>query len=398
MDYGTLFFANIASMTVFTVCMILLAYYNRNLVGMSWFAGSIAMVLAKLILQGLEGKISVVSGMVANELYLVAILMQMMGLYWFVVRKPMQKSRWFWFALGAILVIYSAMFLARIRYGGNIINIPFVIVCGMSAWILLKHGRGPFTVVSRVTAVVVGAEMLVAAYRAMLTNLLYIRPWATVYAQTDPRWEYSLACMFFLTTFMVMCELWFLVTELQCELAEQARTDALTGALNRRALEEAALREASRSIRHGNALCMIVLDIDEFKQINDARGHAAGDAVLRALVVQAKTMLRLQDLIARTGGEEFTILLPDTSVSAGIEAAERVRKAIEALEVPFETGPIKFTVSLGVAQFSSTLGDWESMMRRADLAMYEAKELGRNKVAAQLVEASVIRTGQRGMA
>jgi len=385
MDYRTLFFSNIASMTVFTVCIILLAWYNRNLAGMGWFAASTAAVLSKLVLQGLEGKIPVISGMIANELYLVAIVMQMLGLYWFVVRKPL-RNRWFWGSLALVLVVYSIMFFFRIGYGGNVMNIPFVLVCGASAWILIKHGRGPFAAVSRVTAAIVAAEMLVAGYRAVLTNMLYVRPWETVNAQTDPRWTYSLACMFFLSTFMVMCELWFLVTELQRELAEQARTDALTGALNRRALEEAALREASRSIRHGNVLCMIVLDVDEFKLINDTRGHGAGDAVLRALVAQAKSILRLQDLIARTGGEEFTILLPDTTVSAGVEAAERLRQAIEKLEVPYETLPIKFTVSLGVAQFNAAQGDWEVMMRRADLAMYEAKELGRNKVAAQRTE------------
>jgi diguanylate cyclase (GGDEF)-like protein len=369
-------------MTVFTVCIILLAWYNRNLKGMIWFAASTAAVLTKLVLQGLEGRISVVSGMIANELYLVAIVMQMLGLYWFVVRKPL-RNRWFWGALVLVLVVYTIMYFGRIGYGGNVMNIPFVLVCGASAWILLKHGRGPFAAVSRVTAAIVFCEMLVAGYRAVLTNMLYVRPWETVNAESDPRWNYSLASMFFLSTFMVMCELWFLVTELQRELAEQARTDALTGALNRRALEEAALREASRSIRHGNVLCMIVMDIDEFKQINDTHGHAGGDAVLRALVTKAKTMLRVQDLIARTGGEEFTILLPETTVASGIEAAERIRKAVESLEVPYETGTIKFTVSLGVAQFNLAQGDWESMMRRADLAMYEAKELGRNKVSAQ---------------
>lgn len=382
MDYSTLFFSNIASMTVFTVCIILLAWYNPKLIGLRWFAGSTATVWIKLVLQGLEGKIPVISSMIANELYLAAIVMQMLGLYWFVVRKPL-RNRWFWGAFVLVLVIYSIMFLGRIKYGGNVMNIPFVLVCGASAWILLKHGRGPFAAVSRVTAVILTCEMLVAGYRAVLTNMVYVRPWETINAESDPRWNYSLAAMFFLSIFMVMCELWFLVTELQRELAEQARTDALTGALNRRALEEAALREASRSIRHGNVLCMIVLDVDEFKQINDTRGHGAGDAVLRALVTQAKSMLRLQDLIARTGGEEFTILLPDTNVTAGTEAAERLRKAIEALEVPYETGPIQFTVSLGVAQFNAAQGDWEVMMRRADLAMYEAKDHGRNKVSAQ---------------
>jgi diguanylate cyclase (GGDEF)-like protein len=145
-------------------------------------------------------------------------------------------------------------------------------------------------------------------------------------------------------------------------------------------MEETALRETARSIRHGHGLCMIVLDVDNFKQLNDSRGHAAGDRALQALVTRVQPMLRGHDLLARTGGEEFTILLPDTPAAQGIIAAERVRQAIEALEVPFEDGPIRFTVSAGVSQFDPAQGGWENMMRRADTAMYEAKEHGRNAV------------------
>jgi diguanylate cyclase (GGDEF)-like protein len=228
--------------------------------------------------------------------------------------------------------------------------------------------------------------MCVAAYRAALTNLRYIRPWETVHAQSDPRWLYSLAGMAFLATCMVMCDLWFLVTELNRELAEQARTDSLTGTLNRRAMEEAALREMARSTRYGYHLCMIMIDIDNFKHLNDTRGHAAGDCALQAFTRQIQTMLRRQDLLARTGGDEFTILLPDTQAAAGITAAERVREAIEALEVPYESGPIKFTVSAGVAQLNPAQGGWEGMMKRADEAMYEAKRHGRNSVATRLEE------------
>ena len=222
------------------------------------------------------------------------------------------------------------------------------------------------------------------AYRAWLTNMRYIRPWETVHAQSDPRWLYSLAAAAFLATCMVMCYLWYLVTELGRVLAEQARTDSLTGALNRRAMEEAAHRETARSLRYGYGLCMIVLDVDNFKHLNDARGHAAGDCALQALVTEIQSMLRENDLLARTGGEEFTILLPDTPPHAGLVAAERVRHAIESLEVPFEGQPIRITVSAGVAQFDPSQGGWEAMMRRADSAMYEAKEHGRNSVRAIL--------------
>jgi len=389
MDYGTFFLTNITTVTVFTVCVGLIALYNRRVTGMSWFAGGLIVGLAKLILQGLEGKLSpVFSNMPANELYFISFLMQLMGLHWFVVRQPLRRS-WPWITLVFVLVVYTAMFLLRIPYSGNFINVPFIAVCGVSVWILLRHGSGPFTTVSRVSAAILCGEMSVAAYRAGLTNLRYMRPWETKLAENDPRWLYSLAGMAILATSMVMCYLWFLVTELGRELTEQARTDPLTGALNRRALEEAVLRETARSLRHGHPLCMIMFDIDNLKRLNDTRGHAAGDCMLRTLARQVKTMIRVHDVFARTGGDEFIILLPDTPASTGLVAAERVRQALETLEIPFETGPIKLTISAGVAQFDQAHGGLEGMMQRADAATYKAKAHGRNFVAEQLPEAAV---------
>jgi len=124
--------------------------------------GGLIVGLAKLILQGLEGRVPpVLSSMSANELYLVSFTMQLMGLRWFVVRRPM-RSRWPLIAIGFVLAVYTALYLLRIPYIGNVINIPFVGLCGASAWILLKYGKGPFAAVSRVSAVVLLAEMSVA--------------------------------------------------------------------------------------------------------------------------------------------------------------------------------------------------------------------------------------------
>ena len=251
---------------------------------------------------------------------------------------------------------------------------------------LLKNGRGIFAGASHVAAAILIADFFVAAYRAYLTDVSYARPWETINAHNDPRWLYSLTAMAFLATFMVMCDIWFLVTELDRQLAEQARTDPLTGALNRRALEEAALRESARSMRHGAPLCMIMLDIDHFKRLNDQYGHAAGDRVLQELVVQVRGALRVQDLLARSGGEEFVVLMPDTSAQDGLVVAERVRKLIEKLEVPFAGKTIHFTVCAGLAQLQHGRSGWEEMMRRADLAMYKAKERGRNLVEAEAPE------------
>lgn len=379
MDYGTFFFTNIAIVAVFMLSMGGLACYNRRITGLSWFAAALLIGWAKLVLQGLEGKMpSRFTDLPANELYLLSFMMQWMGLRWFVVRKPL-RNLWPWFLIGAAMAIYIFLFLGKVPYAGNVLNIPFVLVCLASGWMMLKYARAPFLGVSRVTAVVLFGQGAVAAYRALLTDLHYAVPSATVNAQADPRWLYSLAAAAFLAGCMVMCQLWLLVTELQRELAVQARTDPLTGALNRRAMEEAAFRETARSIRHGFPLCIVMIDIDGFKQLNDSRGHAAGDCALQALVNLAKTTLRAQDVLARTGGEEFAILLPDTPVSAALATAERIRRAVEQLEVPFETGPVRFTVSAGVAKFEPARG-FETMMRHADAAMYEAKEHGRNRV------------------
>jgi len=311
--------------------------------------------------------------------------MQFMGLHWFVLRKPV-RLRWPLILVGLLLATYTVTYLEEIPYCGNIINIPFVMLCGASAWMLFRYGRHPFVVVSRVTAIVLCAEMCVAGYRTVLTNLYYMRPWEVVHARSDLRWMYSLALMAFLATFMVMCDLWFLVTELNWELAQQARTDALTGALNRRALEEVHMIEEAHAVPYGHSLCMMMIDIDHFKRLNDTRGHAAGDCALQAFTRQVKTMLRCQDLLARSGGDEFTILLPDTTFADGLKAAERVRQAIEALETPFETGSIRLTVSVGVAQLDLKNGGWEEMVRRSDAALYEAKQLGRNRVASCMPE------------
>ena len=183
MDHGTFFLTNIASVTVFTVCITLLAFYNLRVVGMRWFAAGMIVGLVKLILQGLEDQLPPeASAMAANELYLVSFMMQMMGLRWFVVRKPMRR-RWPWIVIGFLLAAYTVLFLMKIPYSGNIINIPFVAVCGASAWILIRNASRSFVAVSRVSAVILCAEMVVAAYRAALTNFRYMRPWETFHAQ-----------------------------------------------------------------------------------------------------------------------------------------------------------------------------------------------------------------------
>jgi diguanylate cyclase (GGDEF)-like protein len=160
------------------------------------------------------------------------------------------------------------------------------------------------------------------------------------------------------------------------ELELASRTDALTGLANRRHLEEQLQRLAAAS----GQLSVLLLDVDRFKQVNDTRGHAAGDEVLRALAERLRQAARAGDVPGRWGGEEFLVALPATSAAEAAGLGERVRKEIAAAPVSLEDGPLSVTASIGVA--SGAEDGWEGLVRRADTGLYAAKEGGRNRVVA----------------
>ena len=157
-----------------------------------------------------------------------------------------------------------------------------------------------------------------------------------------------------------------------------ATTDALTGLANRRRTTERLQEEMRRAARHGVPLSVLLCDIDRFKSVNDTYGHNAGDEVLRAVATALGCTLREVDMVGRWGGEEFLTILPDTGLAGAAVAAERVRAAIEALPA-FEDGPASVTTSVGVAAYVRGIG-LEAFVERADKALYEAKESGRNCV------------------
>jgi len=165
------------------------------------------------------------------------------------------------------------------------------------------------------------------------------------------------------------------------ELRRLATTDALTGALNRRRFNELADQEVARSRRYGHELCVMMLDADHFKNVNDTHGHQAGDDVLKLLSATAREQLRDSDVFGRYGGEEFALALPETGLQTALEVAERIRAALAALEVPLaEGGHVSFTVSIGVAKLADGDDDIHATLDRADQALYQAKESGRNRV------------------
>ncbi len=164
------------------------------------------------------------------------------------------------------------------------------------------------------------------------------------------------------------------------EIYRLMTVDGLTQAYNRRYFDEALEREFNRSRRYARDLSLIVLDIDFFKRVNDTYGHLAGDSVLRHLAAAVKPRLRRDDVFARTGGEEFGILLPEIGLDGGRLTAEKVRRIVETTPFRHEQQVIPCTVSLGVAVLGGN-ETAEGLYKRADERLYEAKQQGRNRVA-----------------
>jgi len=162
------------------------------------------------------------------------------------------------------------------------------------------------------------------------------------------------------------------------EMRQLAQTDALTGAISRRAFMAETAKAVSRFTRHGRPSALAVFDVDHFKRINDNHGHAGGDAVLRAIATSITGIIRPSDSFGRLGGEEFAILLAETTELDAAVAAERFRAAIAALVIAHDP-PLRVTASFGIAPLGPDClrdGEW---LEKADRQLYRAKQAGRNR-------------------
>jgi diguanylate cyclase (GGDEF)-like protein len=164
---------------------------------------------------------------------------------------------------------------------------------------------------------------------------------------------------------------------------ELSFTDSLTGVPNRRNLFLRLEQEYSRSVRFGDPLSLLMIDLDHFKLVNDRYGHVVGDGVLRGVALTLRRNVRKIDLVARYGGEEFVVLLPRVNKPEAMEVAEKLRRAVAAAALPGPEGggPLVVTISVGVATLGTDADEIPGLIEKADAALYEAKRLGRDRVA-----------------
>ncbi len=232
---------------------------------------------------------------------------------------------------------------------------------------------------SRWTVIVLFSSM--ALIFAIRIPLVGIAPFPFGALPAEPGYVAAFNLIMFFHTVVLAILLVAMSKERQeLEQRTKAQTDSLTGALNRRAFITRGRRLVLRHQRKREPLCLLFLDLDHFKALNDRYGHSGGDDVLTAFVAVVHDNIRPTDFLFRLGGEEFCCLLPYTTTDAAFQVAQRIRCALEAMGVEVAGLPVHVTVSIGIASADAFGYDIDALVRRADMAVYSAKRQGRNRV------------------
>jgi len=227
-------------------------------------------------------------------------------------------------------------------------------------------------------AAIVGCFMFFA-YEPALKTLLSMRYWGEIMAMSSP-----MILVAYITT-MLSADIRFAVDKIK----QVSDTDELTGLYNMRAFSTMLQRSFKQAVRYGHPLSVVMIDSDNLKQVNDAHGHEAGNRLLQHLVRCIREQLRGSDVMARFGGDEFILLLPETNNKGALEMSERIRKAVELSRFNVREGDTNVTASLGVASYPEDGGNLDVILEKADKAMYRAKQKGRNRVVSYLEDTLV---------
>ena len=307
----------------------------------------------------------------ANLLIFCGIYFQYVGSQRFFGETP-RVARGLWIILALTLV--SAWYtVVEPHYRPRLMVYVLVITTLFTLHAILIYRRGTRTFAHWFAFVVL---LLGIGSQVLRFTTAWLFPMGTgILDNTPQNLIYVIAHPFVMLLFAI--SLILLATDrVRAEFEHMGTHDSLTNALTRRYLTEVCQQELQRCQRHGRVMSVLLIDLDHFKAINDSRGHQTGDQVLVQFVEAVNTLLRSADVIGRLGGEEFVVLLPETSMDVARVVAERIRAKVGDL-----TEPAPFTVSIGVTT-NLPIGDTvEALLARADAAMYRAKEQGRNQVA-----------------
>ncbi|MCG2583592.1 diguanylate cyclase [Massilia sp. TS11] len=350
-------------------------YYPRPLRGTGLWALSPLLGALSALAFGLEGILAApLVAMLSNALSMASGGLNLFGSAAFY-EQTLSLRRWLLFGLAALAALAAFMFIwpdYRVRV--VLYALTLLVVTATHARL---HWRFGLSFAGRLLAAILAVRCAVLLLRAVTAPFLE----ASTATRFDPGWIQTVYLASFSIGGMLTClGVVLLASErVRADFERMANVDVLTGAATRRAALEALDGELARARRHGRPFSLLMLDIDHFKHINDAHGHATGDRVLAHAVAGIQSTLRTIDVVGRIGGEEFLILLPESELASASAVAERIRSRLahggRAAGLP------EYTASIGCACLQGPDDSIASLMARADRALYAAKNGGRNRVS-----------------
>jgi|GEM_PF-6764378 len=390
LDVTTLSFMSAVMFSILTFLLWVLWFGHRDEPATLYWASSYSAAFLALLLVMLRGTIpDVFSIVTANSMAMLCYCLSWWGNDLFFGRKPKYV-----FTIGLLICFVAAnLYFTEVD---NDLHARIIIYSACAIALALVNA---FVVTRRPEIGMRLPQMLVATAYVVLAGFNVARLYATLrHGQGITIFDnVALNMLNFLLPAACCCIsafAWSLMVNqrLRRRLAEIVRLDSLTRLLNRPALDEAAAQEISRCLRHHKPLSLLKLDLDHFKQFNDQYGHKLGDKLLRQVVDTVRPLLRREDHFARSGGDAFSVLLPETPADGAYLMAERIRRAVERITMTLEDGTaLRSAVSIGIATLDAQNSDldWERLAIRADAALYEAKRRGRNCVVAAAGDAGL---------
>lgn len=359
------------------VLLVLRRTYPPTIRGLgTWTVGLVGVTLGTLLAFNRDWLPAMAVISLARVLLLASLYLIYLGTLQFVGLRPRLKV-WIPVLLtGALLQVLFThgfpSFHARLIVATSLASGLFL----SQAWALWRHATPTFA-----PRLCLTVSLLMALVQVMRLVSSFLMPLGDNVFDTDPLNLVYVASLAFCVLLYSVGMVLMASERLLAELEQLATRDSLTNALNRRHMTELFSNELQRCHRQQRSMGLLMLDLDNFKNINDTYGHHAGDQALVKLVASVQSLLRQSDQLARFGGEEFAVLLPDSSLEEAVAAAERIRKACAESNLrPF------CTVSIGVTTNQLNTDTLDSMLSRADAALYRAKANGRNRVETHVLE------------
>lgn len=379
MDLHTLHVEHVALLGIFTLLMVVNSTVQRGARGARWFAAFNLCAFIGAILITLRGQIpDFLSIALGNFCFSVGYLFLHRSLTEFFDRGRYQLK----VQLLLVAVCAGSMLAwAEVHPDTPKRLLALSVVLGaqvaMSAYFALRRATGTAAWSIRMMG---GVLLLLSANNLFRVVVVLIGGAPANYLHGGAALAWVLLGTSVLQGAVTIAYVWMTAARLRADLETQASTDPLTRLLNRRALTPLAEREMRLSEQSGVPLSAILIDLDEFKSVNDLWGHHCGDAVLVAVARCLEAQMRTLDRLARHGGDEFVVMLPRTSRYEALDIAERLRGCVEELHC--KAGDMTMTVraSFGVAEMQAELRSWEQLLEQCDKAMYRVKAKGGNQV------------------